>query len=316
MRALRFLFPLLLALGACVDTGDDVSNVKDLRVLGVRTDPPEIMAPVCDLRSLAGVAADAGSPDLSIFVLLGDVTVTTLIADPKGMGRSIDYELLTCPSQDDPRCDKDRPHTQVLAKGTTTDGELALTVKPGAVLLPDGPLLAEVVREDQYKGLGGIRQPLVIHLKAGSEEVYAQKLMVFSCRLFPQMKANVNPELPGILLKGAEWKDGEVAQLTGAAQIDLEPINFDALQETYTVPTFQLTPLQLTEAWKVSYFGEEGRFTPTTTGGVDFDGTAEGHKVKWQAYSTDTEADLRFWFVVRDGRGGLTWLKRQAHFKP
>ena len=55
-----------------------------------------------------------------------DVTFTTLIADPKGMGRSIDYELLTCPSQDDHRCSKDPAHTQVLARGSTTEGELAV----------------------------------------------------------------------------------------------------------------------------------------------------------------------------------------------
>ncbi len=312
----RALPLLLLALAGCVSTGDDASNVKDLRILGVRTDPPEIMASHCDIAALAGVGSDAGSVDLSVFAVLADVTFTTLIADPKGMGRSIDYELLTCPSQDDPRCSKDPAHTQVLARGSTTEGELALTVKPGAVLLPDGPLLAQVVREDQYRGLGGIRQPVVVHLKAGDEEIFAQKLMVFSCRLFPQMKANENPQLPGILLKGAEWKEGEVAQLSGADTIDVEPMDFSSLEESYTVPTFQLKPLQLTESWMVDFYGTEGRFSPNNVGGVDFGGGNANYKTKWQAYSTDTEADLRFWFVVRDGRGGLTWIARQAHWKP
>ena len=305
-----------ISLAGCVDTGDDPSNVKDLRVLGIRTDPPEIMTDHCDIAALVSAANDAGVPDLSVFNILADVTFTTLVADPKGMGRMIDYEVMACPDIDDTDCSKDPAHTQVLDRGTTQDGELAVTVKPGAVLFPDGPLLAFTVREDQYHGVGGIRQPVVVHLKAGSEEIFAQKLMVFSCRLFPSMKANLNPELPGVKIEGTEWTEDEVPVLSGQEKINFTADDFTALQEDYVVPTFTLQPLPLTEAWDVSYYGEEGRFTEPSLGGVGFDGQTQRQQNQWQAYTKDTEQDVRFWFVVRDGRGGLTWIKRKAHFKP
>ncbi len=315
MRALA-LIGSLLWLAGCVDTGDDPSNVKDLRILGIRTDPPEIMADHCDVGALVSAANDAGTPDTSIFTLLNDVTVTTLIADPKGMGRDIDYEILVCPGADDVNCSTDPAHTKVLDRGKTNDGELAVTVKPGGVVFQDGPLLVFTVREDQYHGVGGIRQPIVVHLKAGTEEIFAQKLMVFSCRFFPSMKANVNPVLPGIQVAGTEWTEDATVVLSGQDKITFTADDFTALQEQYVVPTFQLKPLQLTEAWEVSWYGEAGRFSPTHTGGVGFDGEVQRQQVQWQAYTKDTEADVRFWFVVRDGRGGLSWLKRKAHFKP
>jgi hypothetical protein len=315
MRAL-FAIGLAVLLGACVDTGDDPSTVKDLRVLGVRTDPPEIMTDHCDVGALVSAANDGGITDTSIFNLIDDVTFTTLIADPKGMGRMIDWELIACPGADDVNCSQEPQHTKVLAKGQTTDGELAVTVKPGAVLFPDGPLLLFTVREDQYHGVGGIRQPVVVHLKAGDEEIFAQKLMVFSCKFFPAMKANVNPVLPGIKVQGTEWTEDETVVLSGQEKITVTVDDFTSLQEDYVVPSFELKPLQLTEAWLVSFYGEEGRFSEPQLGGVGFDGQVQRQRNEWQAYTKDTEMDLRFWFVVRDGRGGLTWLKRKAHFKP
>lgn len=315
MRVLA-LSSLAVLLGACVDTGDDPSNVKDLRILGVRTDPPEIMTDHCDIGALVSAAGDGGVADTSIFTLLNDVTFTTLIADPKGMGRDIDYEIIVCPDADDTNCTKDPAHTKVLDRGKTQDSELAVTVKPGAVLFSDGPLLLFTVRQDQYHGVGGIRQPVVVHLKAGDEEIFASKLMVFSCRFFPSMKANVNPILPGIEVAGTEWTEDETVVLSGQEKISFTADDFTSLQEDYVVPTFELKPLQLTEAWLVSWYAEAGRFSPTSTGGVGFDGVVERQQVQWQAFTKDTEADVRFWFVVRDGRGGLTWLKRNAHFKP
>src|SRR5207248_3672089 len=101
---------LAVMLGGCVDTGDDPSNVKDLRVLGIRTDPPEIMTDHCDVGALVAAAGDSGVGDLSIFKLIDDVTFTTLIADPKGIGRDIDYEVKVCPDPDDSNCTKDPKH--------------------------------------------------------------------------------------------------------------------------------------------------------------------------------------------------------------
>ena len=44
-----WLLFVLCAATACVSAEDAPSNVKDLRVLAVRTDPPEVMADPCQL---------------------------------------------------------------------------------------------------------------------------------------------------------------------------------------------------------------------------------------------------------------------------
>ncbi len=318
---------------SCVPPTDDSSQLKDLRVLAVNFEPPEIMAPNCD--ALLG-AVDGGIPDLSGFLtFLAPVDMTWLIMDPKGAGREISYDVRACAHQDDLKCENEGDFVP-LARGVTKAGELKLTLKPGFTFVDvpnDGgmgtPLLLEVGTQDRFKGIGGLRMPIVIHLKAGTEETFAQKLMVFSCKFFPTMKANVNPQLPGMtytnnesrlagLDDGGLWGENDKPEFFGKdGGIRFEPLPFLDQQENYVVPTFQLKPLDLVEAWKISWHTDLGRISPNETGGAGFDGIEEKHRVFWAPLiAENTETDVNFWFVVRDGRGGQTWIHRTLHWKP
>lgn len=301
-RALAWV--LLAALAACVGPTDDPSQVVDLRVLGVRFEPPEVMAPKCDLE------------DPSVFLAFAKrLAITWLIEDPKGAGRSIDYEVRACANTSDLQCDDDGDFA-VLAKGRTTAGELTLEQSPGLAMLADKPLLLEVFEQDQFKALGGLRMPIVIHLKAGDDELFAQKLMVFSCQFFPVQKPNVTPELPGMNLDATPWAADDVRELVGKGPFKLEPPDLTALQEAYVVPSFTLEQVDLVEAWKISWHATAGKMSPTETGGVDLGGQESRHKVEWKPKTDDVEQDVDFTFVVRDGRGGQSWLRRKAHWKP
>lgn len=319
----RALLPMVLAL-SCVGSTDDRSQVHDLRVLGVNFEPPELMAPPC-----ASKPTDPACLFTAFLAYSAPVKMTWLIEDPKGEGRALGYEVLACANQNDLKC-ADEGDFQQLASGTTDAGELSITLRPGITSLPDPdgghPLLEEVQAQDGFKGAGGILMPIVIHLlgqgraDAGAEELFAQKLMVFSYPFFPTMKPNVNPHLPGMRFDdGGVWGETFLPQFSGHpdAGVKLEPLGFADLQETYVVPTFELQPLTLTEAWKISWHADLGHFSPTETGGVGLDGNEGRHRAEWKPFSTDrTEKDVTFWFVVRDGRGGQTWISRRAHWTP
>jgi hypothetical protein len=321
-------FALLAGLSACVEPEDEPTNVHDLRVLAIRFETPEVLLQACNLRLIGSLAAsaDGGTITLPPDVLQAlardaarPLTMTSLIADPAGNGRSLKYRVVACANQNDRRCTNAGDFVE-LARGETIAGELTVNLAPGALLLPDGtPLLEEVIRQDTYKGLGGFRVPVVLDLQTddGREHIYAQKLMVYMCRFFPQMTENTTPILPGLRVAGERWPEDEVKQFSGTQPVELEPEDFTALQEHYVVPSFQLTPVELDEAWKVSWYTTVGTMSVATTGGVDFAGELGRHRSQWQPDPTlTTPQDVTFTLVVRDGRGGTSWLQRKARWTP
>lgn len=303
------IFPWLLIpafaaqLSGCVGSDDDPSQVHDLRVLGMSLESPELMAADC---SGAASALEFAAP----------VIFTALIADPRGDGRQLSFELLACGSPaDDRTCSIDEDRVR-LAVGTTAAGELTLTLRPGLAILRDGsPLLQRVVDLDAYHGLAGIRMPLVLHLRGDAENVYAQKLMVFNCRRFASMNPNVTPRLPGLQLDGEAWGESEVRLLEGNRKYKLQPEEFSALEEDYVVPGYDLHEVHLKESWKISWHVDLGKTSPTETGGVDFGGQESRHLVEWSP-GVSEQRDVQFWVVVRDGRGGESWLKRRVSYLP
>jgi hypothetical protein len=72
---------IVASLGACGDL-DDVTNVKDLRVLAVRTQPPGFLVPLDDPMTIPATEA----------------TVTALVVDPKGGGAMLSFSGAACPN--------------------------------------------------------------------------------------------------------------------------------------------------------------------------------------------------------------------------
>ena len=332
MRRALLALGLAVAAGACLSPQDQPTNVHDLRVLGMKFEPPEVLMAGCNaqllLASAAG-AADGGTIMLppQFQLLLGlyastKLEFTALIADPAGNGRALDYRLMGCANRGDRECDNEGDFVE-LAKGTTVGGELKLKdVQPGIQFLDDGlatPLLLEVINQDTFKGLGGIRVPVSLELSASDtgEKIYAQKLMVYTCQFFPSMKQNVTPVLQGVLFDGDPWPEGEVKKVRGMQEFPLRPVDFTELEERYVVPSLQLKPVNLVESWKVTWLTTSGTMSPYNTGGTDLQGQTGRHNAKWRPDQSATEGkDVDFFFVVRDGRGGSSWLKRSLRWEP
>ena len=101
------------------------------------------------------------------------------------------------------------------------------------------------------------------------------------------------------------------------AGVRLEPLPFEDQQETYVVPSLELKPVNLTESWKVTWLTTSGTMSPYNTGGTDLQGMTGRHNAKWRPDQAATEAqDVDFYFVVRDGRGGSSWLRRSVRWEP
>ncbi|WPB79763.1 hypothetical protein KYC5002_11480 [Archangium violaceum] len=304
MRNLSALLGLLLC-AACVGPEDTPSNVKDLRVLAMRLDPPELLAETCST-----------DPAVLVDTLVRPVRLTVLIPDPAGEGRDLDYTLWTCSSQDDDTCREDRVE---LARGVTKGGELVVDLfpGPGTSRLGDGTFLVQrILEKDLYNGLGGVRMPLVLWVRGGSEQIYAQKLMVYGCRFFPEMQANVQPELPDLLLAGEPWVAGVPRELSGPGPFEVTVPDLTGREEAYIVPSFELKPVNLEEAWEVAWHATLGSFSPNTTGGADLGGGVARHRVEWTPPRNAQAQEVRFWVVVRDGRGGMSWLERTVKYTP
>lgn len=296
---------LLLALASgCTERTDNPTRVHDFRVLGMSVEAPELMAPSCE-----------ATPE-ALEAFASEVTFRALLVDPRDAARELRYELYACTSAPASLCEPEAERV-LLAEGSTTPGELALRIRPGATLLPDGtPLLRRVQERDPYRGLGGARMPLVLHLTAGEDEVWASKLMVFNCPLVPGMAQNQQPVLPGLRLDGAPWHEEVLPVLRGPGPFVVTPEDFTALQEAYVVPSFELEPVALKESWEVSWHTTLGQFSPGETGGTNINGEAERQETEWSPPEGAVEQEVRFWAVVRDGRGGQSWLERRARWIP
>jgi hypothetical protein len=298
-------------------------------VLAVELEPPEVLIPGCNASLIAGAAAgalDGGDiqvpPELQQLLIqyaATPISYSALIYDTDGGTRPLRYKLFACSSRTDRTC-ADGGSRIELAEGNTHGGVYNRTIVPGAQVFDDGtPLLFEVILNDTYKGLGGVRVPLNLELVSDDtgEHLFVQKLMVYTCQFFPQMKQNVTPVMPGMTWKGDAWGENEVKQVSGRDEVNLLPEDFTSLQEAYTVPSLFLQPTNLVETWKVTWMATAGTMSSYETGGTGFDGQDARHANKWKPPQNDnTERDVDFYFVVRDGRGGQSWLIRHAHWKP
>lgn len=322
------LAALLATVSGCVAPMDDPTLVHDFRVLGVALEPPELMAPSC---------STTGIDPASLLSLARPIPLHALIVDPAGAGRAVHWELFACSDIADRTCSNDRV---ALGSGDVTPPSGSSTIEltvPNLQLallrLPDDTfLLQSVLAKDTYGGLGGIRLPLVLHVSAGDESVWAQKLMVFSCKLFPDQAQNVTPVLPGMTVEGADWPESTVATLSGPGPFQMSPLDYSALQEPYVVAglastggttpanldisNLNLEPVHLVESWRTSWYTDLGGMSPTTSGGTDLAGDQVGTGGTWNPPENGSEQDVHFWFVVRDGRGGQSWLTRTAHWVP
>ncbi|HEY8210861.1 MAG TPA: hypothetical protein VIG99_25430 [Myxococcaceae bacterium] len=309
------------ALLACTGSIDTADRVHDLRMLALKADPPEVVLPVA-FRPDGSIVSIGPKPALP------PITFTGLIADPAGAGRAVDYELAIC-SERDPetaRCVEGVPSYRVLATGAMTP--TALGAEPSVTFTPTWEDISAAVVADPYHGFGGLPVVLQLEVEAGGEEVVGVKRVVFTASLTgPLPPPNRNPAVDGVTYGEQAWAEGVSVELNGEVHRGLRgstvtadnPIEVQptaSLFEDYDRTAFDGSTVHFSEEWRYSFFATAGSFSPSNAGaGNGPPGGGSGSDpvtTQWVPDLGEVGGPVTVWIVVRDGRGGETWVVREA----
>jgi hypothetical protein len=267
--------------------------------------------------------ADAGIPigSLGGSKTTKPVTVTALVADPKGAGRAIHYAWSVCALRNSQsRCDADADGYQALDEGDVAQGSVSNEI--AVTFTPSTALLNLAVQKDAYRGFGGLPLPVQLRITAGTEVVVGEKLVIFTLPAqMPATGPNQNPVLLDLKASSQSWTADFVAPFKGSGADgghDLLPVYDPATQVAYTRPTFDGKTIDFTERFKFAWYATGGGFSPAISGGGQqgFNPNTITDDTRWKPDNGDPEQDVTYWVVVRDGRGGENWLLRHGHYTP
>jgi hypothetical protein len=319
MRAISPMAVAAVLLAGCVNGLEPASNVRDLRVLAMRSDPPD--AVLQDMQSL----------------FIPNYHVQALIYDPPQGHRTIRYSYSTCPKPASLRCEGQTGEIR-LDQGTVQGGIAAGTLGPAtlAQLQQFAQFLQDAVAADTYHGFGGLPLYMALHACAvpvgmdekdvpdvtacvgrGGDQVWSAKRVVLWLPIpkpVPGLEPNQNPPAPDVLVNGVLAMDGDRPVVRNNTLFDVYAPD-PASKESYVVPNFDGTVRELTETWDYFWFTTKGHFTAEQTGGYNAILQAEfGTDTRIAFEPGDLPGDFEVIVVVHDGRGGESWTIRQATY--
>lgn len=309
---------LIAALGfalvalACTPDFEEAQNVKDLRVLAVRAEPPEVLF-------------DTAPVDIP------PVTIEALLADPRDPTREIVWEAWAC-SPEASYCEE-AAYAERLTSGRGGLDSLRFDFTPSEALF------AAALANDLFAGFGGL--PIMLELRIWDGEgglLRAVKRVGYTfplphSPLPPEKVANTNPLFAEIEVNGAAVVPGQTLEVEAEQEITIlpqanggtpcadEPLSADCywvtsanLPEGGGLPT-GIEFLQVPEFYTYSFYTSAGKLSHAQTGGAPspfFDNKkVEDVSVKWTAPVDADEATI--WIVVDDGRGGASWRRIQIN---
>jgi hypothetical protein len=137
-------------------------------------------------------------------------------------------------------------------------------------------------------------------------------------RIFVREKdENADPVITSVTFEGADWPEGEVREFGSSCAADenrydrctdegkhaigvkIDPSSFEAGTDEFGAP--------FTEQLVVQYYATEGLFQDDVKRGQDPDSVFVGR--------TGKLGDHTMWIVVRDNRGGVSWVERKIRIK-
>jgi hypothetical protein len=247
----RLVFACLLLLAACNDDLPKPEEIEDLRVLGVRSEPPD------------------GPPGTI-------VELEALVVTPEP--EAIDTAWLACAGgTSDPR------ECVNLAGGELPPPCSAQTGAPVCLLGLGDP--------DPYVLPGGVSQALIVLLAAESDQGG-----LFGCQA-ELLDEGTIPAYCRVALKRIPIVES-LGDRNANPGLDAIAIDGEAVSVTLSTGASETTP-DGPEALFLSWFVTSGELDSFRT-----DGDAEGLSNRW----TEPAMPGRIFVVVRDGRGGESWI--------
>lgn len=318
------LVVLAFATGACGDF-EKPSIILDLRVLNIRTEPPEIVSPF-----------DPNNPmDLS----LAPVDVCAMVADPTASER-LTWSMAICGPTDSGVCDEtDRPIMD-LGGGTVDDPEEADNPVRICTTIPDGGLipiiLQDAISADSLAGFGGIALQVELRVRPEGTPVdtaeLAKKRVVYAPKIPEQRVANTNPRVGDFIVTRANGRSERMflgrcidqpapLRMNAGEKVTIYPSEPAGIREDYVLPTFDLSYREFTENMRYNWYSTEGSWSPETTGGPT--DPIGNEPVRHTEYTAPRDPDVvgdgidvQMWFVQRDERAGSSDYDACIHVDP
>jgi hypothetical protein len=296
----RLLLVGLLLLG-CAQGFDNETNVKDLRILAVPADPPELLidggpmsmaAELCPTPDvLKGLKAELAT-HLSAHAL-PTMTLHPLVVDPQGNGRPVHYRAVACVSPtggvDEEggggnmmpggvrqtigrgACPDNAP---LLAEGDASPAPGSLTPKFEVPLPLNPDLLVAGLGQDPLGLLYGLALTVQVTASAGQEQVVVRKRVLVTARLTADQAPNQNPVIPFVSYRKTENDPETLYDATQPPMVHLgDKLRFQpspGIKETYPTRigdrhTGCVHTETVTEALRFAFFATAGTFSPDST---------------------------------------------------
>ncbi|WP_224361474.1 hypothetical protein [Hyalangium versicolor] len=303
----------LLALTACSYDFENSSEVLDRRILAVQVEPPELVggAALPDSVQARALVVDPADPNA-----ITEVSWSSCLFPPRSNAGTGEGENKRCSESE-----------AVLLQ---TSGSAPITSVEQSIPVPEdvvGVLAAGV----------DVPAPLLqVQVEVGSDKgnLVAVKEVAVKPVLPEGQEPNRNPVVKGLTLEGTDWlpdtprtvKYGDCAEedkkeveaedgetLVKVCQHDMEPVFDDSEAQYYEDRGFSGKPELQRERLSFSWFTDSGSWRRGTTQQYDpRDPSPDnvGPKTSWREPPTKT-GRATVWVVVRDGRGGVTWLRRE-----
>lgn len=273
----------------CGPDFDRPSVVDSLRILAVRADPAAIL------------------PGES-------TTLTPLVADPLGAGRTVTHIWGACVTfgesgvafQLPSDCAADRAPLPPPGTVSADGAQVTVAIPPRCDETMQKPCLPADL--DEIEGLTGqsgtFGIPIRLAVTAGDEEQIA---IVPVAVVLDDSPPNRNPAFDALAEGGAAWPEGESRTVREDPALTLRatwPAD-DAEPYTY-VASGSKEVVETREVIAVHWYASLGRLDPDVTS----DGFLDANLALDPEKPSPDGADGRLWVVISDGRGGVAWAER------
>ncbi len=314
----RLTIPLvmLLALAACSYDFERSSEVIDRRILAMQVEPPELAggAAVPDSMRARALVVDPAAP-----LGIADVSWSICLLPALSNAREGDAQDKRCPEGDS---------TFQLMSGSASLESVALNI-------PVPPDVVGVLGSGQDLPTGQIQVELSVSSDHG--DLVAVKAVAVNAVLPEGQEPNRNPAVKGLTLDGTDWLPDEPRTITygdcpdekkkqvvakdkslvRVCEHEIEPL-FDDSESQYYYDRGRSGETELQrERLRFAWFTNEGSWRRDVTRQYDpRDPSPDnvGPKAFWREPPEKTERST-IWVVVRDGRGGTSWERREVRFQ-
>ena len=310
------LLAVLLSLTACSYDFERTSEVLDRRILAIQVEPPELAggtAPPSSVQARA-LVVDPGAP-----LAVTEVSWWSCMFPERAEIQGDDGEA-RCPDSE--------------ATVLHASGEAPLSAISQSIPVP------EEVAGVLASGLDVSAPQLQVQLQAGSDagELFGIKVVTVRAKLPEGQEPNRNPVLQGLTLDGADWpadsprtlKYGECpderkTEVGGAegtrvsvCEHEIEPLFDEATAQFFQARGISGQLETQRERLRFAWFADGGSFRNNQTrqkNPRDPVPDTVGITGVWREPPAKPERATTIWVVVRDGRGGTHWERREVLFE-